>query len=868
MKKKLISIVLTLALLVSSAACFSLNAGALYYNGGHKLSRAITQEGLVLLKNENNALPIAHGDSVALFGEAQSFGPKDAEETWFMMGYIPFGYGSETQCGDFDGKGIDPLAALTDAEKNGEISIYHKMSDDYTAALQKGERFIPTDGEVAAAAAQAKTAVFFISRWAGESFDLKREDWVLHDSEKALLRQLTKSFDKVIVVLNTPSVIDTSWAVDEIEGIHVDSVLYVGYTGMQGGLGIADLLLGRANPSGKTNDTWAKDIADYPTTAGWDEQHQAYEEDIFAGYRWFETFDPDYKKVNYEFGYGLSYTSFRIKTKNFAQKDGVVTVDAVVTNTGAMAGKQVVEMYVSAPQGKLGKPGKVLCDYAKTRMLAPGKSETLHLTAKLTDLASFDDLGKTGNKACYVLEKGDYRFLVGDSVRNVKKAGTVKVDKLTVTQKLTSLCPTDLQKRLLADGTYETLPVRKKAMNYVHTETPKASVPEGKTIVGRRLSEVVFGTMTMDDYLAQWSDKELATFFVSYDQNQVGCSDALCVKYGLNRFSQGDGGNGLCFMGTTYPCIAILASTWSDALAEAFGLLLGAELYKNNVGMWLGPAVNMHRNPLCGRNLEYYSEDPYLTGRFATIIVKAVQRNGVAVCIKHMVCNEKEAGKIWSDSQVSERALREIYLKPFQMAITEGNAEGIMTSYNIVNGVPTSEYSDLLRGIVRGEWGYQGFISTDWGNCKNQIKEINASNNVHTPYDHCDINLIYAAIDSGEITRATLEEGAAQVLWTLMRTPRYYRANTCTFPHHYDAYGRCTVCHAPDPAIRRDLAKNLARLAPESGIQPNSPMTVGYRDFNDFVSRNAESFCAEFMAFIKVVMNFFTQFIGKVGTLV
>ncbi len=867
MKKKLISIVLTLAFIVSSAACFSMNAGALYYNDGHKLSRAITQEGLVLLKNENNALPIARGASVALFGDAQCVGPKDSDDTWFMKGYIPYGYGSQTQCGDFGDYPIDPLTALTDAEKNGEISIYHKTSEAFQAALQKGEAYIPSDADVAAAAANAKTAVYFISRWAGEAFDLKRGDWYLHDSEKALLRQLTNAFDKVVVVLNTPSVIDTSWAVGEIDGIDVDAVLFVSYTGMQGGVGITDVLLGRANPSGKTNDTWAKDITDYPTTAGWDQQHQAYEEDIFAGYRWFETFDPDYEKVNYPFGYGLSYTTFSIETKNFTEKDGAVTVDAVVTNTGDVAGKQVVEMYVSAPQGKLGKPGKVLCDFAKTKMLAPGKSETLTLTADMNDLASFDDLGKTGNKACYVLEQGDYHFLVGDSVRNVKEAGTAKVDKLTVTQKLTSLCPTDLEKRLLADGSYETLPVREKAMNYVHTETPKASVPEGKKIAGHRLSEVVFGTMTMDDYLSQWSDKELATFFVSYEQNQVGCSDALCVKYGLNRFSQGDGGTGLCFMGTTYPCTAILASTWSDALVEAFGLQLGTELYKNNVGMWLGPAVNMHRNPLCGRNLEYYSEDPYLTGRFATIIVKAIQRNGVAVCIKHMCCNEKEAGKIWSDSQVSERALREIYLKPFQMAITEGHAEGIMTSYNIVNGVPTSEYTDLLRGIVRGEWGYEGFITTDWGNCKNQVKEINASNNVHTPYDHCDINLIYDAIDKGEITRATLEEGATQILWTLVRTPRYYRANACLIGHDYDEYGRCKICHSPDPAVRRDLAKNLARLAPEAGINPKSIVTFGYRDATDFIGRNTESFCAEVMAVIKLVFNFFTQLIGRVMAL-
>ncbi len=318
-------------------------------------------------------------------------------------------------------------------------------------------------------------------------------------------------------------------------------------------------------------------------------------------------------------------------------------------------------------------------------------------------------------------------------------------------------------------------------------------------------------------------------------------------------------------MGTAYPCTAILTSTWNDKLIEAFGLLLGAELYRNNVGMWLGPAVNMRRNPLTGRNLEYYSEDPYITGRMATIVIKAVQRNGIPVCIKHVICNEKESNKIWSDSQVSERALREIYLKPFEMGIREGHAEGIMTSYNVMNGLPTSENADLLRGIIRGEWGYQGFITTDWGNMKNHVREINASNNVHTPYDHCDINMIFNAIDSGEITRATLEEGIKQILWTLMRSPRYYRANTCTAaPHHYDEYGRCTVCHCPNPAIRINLSKNLSKLVPEAGINTLMPVRFGYPSFNDFIGRNTERFCAEIMALFKVVYNFFTQIFGKV----
>ena len=863
MKKKALSVFLTLSLLAGSLFGFSFSAGALYYSQGQKISRVITDEGLVLLKNENAALPIKPGSAVALFGEAQKLVPNTFQDVWNIRGYIPYGYGSESQVGDFGGKGIDPLDALKEAEANGEISLFRPISEKYTAALENDTEYVPTDEDVAAAAAQAQTAVCFFSRWGGEAFDVNRADWYLRENEKTLLRQLTAAFQKVVVVLNTPSVIDTSWAKDEIDGIRVDSVLYVGYTGMQGGLGIADVLLGRVNPSGKTNDTWAKDLTDYPADAGWNQQNQAYTEDIFTGYRYFETFDPSGERVNYEFGYGLSYTEFRIETENFTFDGDAVSVDAVVTNVGAAAGKEVVQMYVSAPQGVLGKAAKVLCDYAKTKTLAPGEAQTLTLTARMEDLASFDDLGKTGNKSCFVLEAGDYRFLVGSSVRNVNEAGFATLDTLRVTQRLSSLCPTNLEKRLLADGSYETLPVREQAQNYVHTETPKANVEKGRAVAGRRLSEVVFGTMTMDDYLAQWSDKELATFFVSYDQNQVGCSDELCVKYGLNRFSQGDGGMGLCFMGTAYPCSAILASTWNDDLIEAFGLLLGTELYKNNVGMWLGPPVNMRRHPLAGRNLEYYSEDPYVTGRIATIVIKAVQRNGVPVCIKHMICNEKEAGKIWSDSQVSERALREIYLKPFEMGIREGHAEGIMTSYNVMNGLPTSENADLLRGIVRGEWGYEGFITTDWGNAKNQVREINASNNVHTPYDHCDINVIYDAIDSGEITRATLEEGVRQILWTLMRSPRYYRANFCTLPHHYDEYGRCAVCHSPDPAVRINLSKNLAVLVPEAEINTNLPVTYSYPSATDFISRNTESFCADIMAFFKLIFNFFTQVFGK-----
>lgn len=862
MMKKAISVLLTLTLLLGSVVGMSFTAGATYYSEGQKIARVIGDEGIVLLKNDNAALPIPAKGSVAVFGDAQKTGPKDFSDVWNMRGYIAYGYGSETQCADQGDFPIDPIDALIAAEENGEISLYREISDKYIAALETEAPYKPTDAEVKAAAEAAETAVVFLSRWGGEAFDVARSDWYLRDYEITLLKQLAKAFEKVVVVLNTPSVVDTSWAKGEIEGVRVDAVLYAGYTGMQGGLCIADVLLGRVNPSGKTNDTWAKDLTDYPSDAGWEENDQAYTEDIFVGYRWFETFDPEYEKVNYEFGYGLSYTTFKTETENFSFDGSKVTVDAVATNTGNVAGKEVVQMYVSAPQGKLGKAAKSLCDYAKTKTLAPGESQTLTLCADLDKLASFDDLGKTGNKSCFVLEEGDYRFLVGNSVRSVTEAGVAKLDALRVTERLSSLCPTNLEKRLLADGTYETLPVREKDQNYVHTETPKESVEKGAFGLGHRLSEVVFGAMTMEDYLSRWSDHELATFFVSYDQNQVGCSDALCVKYGLNRFSQGDGGMGLCFMGSAFPCSAILTCTWNVDIIEAFGLLLGTELYKNNVGMWLGPPVNMRRHPLAGRNVEYYSEDPYVIGRTASIIIKAVQRNGIPVCIKHMICNEKEANKLWSDSQVSERALREIYLKPFEMGIREAHAEGIMTSYNVMNGLPTSENADLLRGIVRGEWGYEGFITTDWGNGKNEVREINASNNVHTPWDHCDLNMILEAVDNGEITRATLEEGVTQILWTLVRTPRYYRANACSFGHDYGEDGCCKVCHSPDPSIRKDLAKNLARLVPEAELASMN-VKFRYRDFTECIGRNTERFCATSMKVIKYLFNVAVQLIGK-----
>ena len=1264
---------------------------------GEEVSRLITSEGLVLLKNRNNALPLKNGAKIALFGEGQADRYQQGsgiDTLTYQAGFVAFGAGSSKAMGK-NGT-VAPLDAFRQAQTAGEGSIYEPLSQKYeteeltvtkdTNDANRIARFdlnyTPDDAMIDSAAGFADTAIVFISRWGGECRDFSKGQWYLTDSEKALLKSASAKFDKVIVILNTSNAIDTSWAFENSDGIDVDAVLFAGYPGVQGGLAIADIILGKTNPSGKLTFTFAKDINDYPTTESFLKQpEQEYTEDIFLGYRYFETFN---KEVNFPFGFGLSYTQFKTEKESFSVEGDTVTVKVKVTNIGNVTGKEVVQLYFSAPQGVLGKAAKELCAFKKTRALAPGGSEVLTLTFNKNDMAAFDDLGKTGNKSAYVLEAGDYKVFAGNSVKNVSEAGVVTVNELTVVEQLSSQCPSNLTKRLLADGSFEEIeqtqntyvlnnevtveaedyidkgygsegkkdlpkeegigngylynPVTKKyesgysgkamahtypkdaylvyrievknageylvsariasaesgsigfavstnkndwsektsvtfintqadsgntssyynlrdfyadrkitlseGVNYIkisdmqaghpnidsfriedaksineidgkitvdvsdytkiygeqtlgstvykthvksyggctlYNETSDAyegtytwnvlenmwcggnayviykinaasagqyklsmrtavkvlnsdvknfivsvsndgknfgdeittssplqtdgfykfrdgdaavieltqgtnyikftkgvginltqfsltAVPEQiedivcsvkdyveiygnyqgspRTAVHSRegyiyspetdtygekqtlsvledmwcsgayvtyrvraeksgtyrmsfmaasqdgstspfivtcaqdkdmnsvagsftmknvaatgnfykfkeitddsyliplkkgdnyirltkgvsvnltsftftfvlpsteldepgdretyyqLADVINGKVSMNDFVAQMKSDELASFFVSYagkGAGSAGASDAVCQKYGFARFNMSDGPAGLGSAGTAFPSETVIACTWNTQLVRAYATVIGAEAAELRIDMWLAPGMNLHRNPLGGRDNEYFSEDPYVTGVFGSEIVRCLQSYGVGVCIKHFICNEKEGSKLQSDSRVSERALRELYLKPFEMTVKNSQPLGVMTSYNIVNGTAASENSDLLKGILRGEWGYSGIICGDWNNDKSIVNEINGGLTLRNPAGSCDVNVIVNAYKKGEISRETLESGAKAMLYTLMRMQSFAStANSVCGGDHYYINGVCNRCRAVD----------------------------------------------------------------------
>ncbi len=820
---------------------------------GKAVVRALGDEGIVLIKNENNALPLEKGTSVALLGEgqylrlytAEDF--KTDEDTLKLLnsttittlgvqhGYVPWGAGSSRALGEggVNAK-IDPLDAFKEAHANGEIKLYEKISKGYIDALVNSnsvatyKEYVPEESDYKKASENADVAICFIRRWDGECVDLKPKDWNLTETEISMLKNAEKYFKKVVVVLNTPAPIDTSWAKGEIEGINVDAVLFAGYGGMQGGLPICDIILGRKNPSGKLVTTYGKTLEDYPTTDTFvnDKYYQKYTEDIFLGYRYFETFDVD---VNYEFGFGLSYTTFDIAFSDFKCEDTKVSINATVKNTGKVAGKEVIQLYLSAPQGKLGKAKKVLCAFEKTKLLYPDEAQTISITFDLKEFASFDDMGKTGNKAAYVLEAGEYIIYGGNSVKNVSELGKTTVSDLIVVEQLTNQTQTNLDKRLLADGTYEEFekPEKIKKDNLEYTNTDG----EGKS--GYLLFYVGVGKITMDEFVNNMTNAELATFFISHNGARVGADEAVINKYGLTELRPIDGPSGLGSAGTSFPCETIIASTWNKELVEAFGLVIGKEAFDSDIDIWLAPGMNLHRNPIAGRNSEYYSEDPYISGIMGMVTSKAAQSMGISVCIKHFVCNEKETNKLACDSRVSERALREIYLKPFEMTVKGASVNGVMSSYNLVNGTPASANWGILTGILREEWGFEGYVSGDWNNTKDHVDEINAGNTVREPASYCDINVVLKAIDKGQISRETLVEGAKDVLYVMMRSKRFYEMKKlfiCGETHDYDEFGRCKKCNTPDMAKHENLDQIISEIitdpAPEvkpSGTSKKNP---------------------------------------------
>ena len=494
-------------------------------------------------------------------------------------------------------------------------------------------------------------------------------------------------------------------------------------------------------------------------------------EDVYVGYRYFETIPGKAERVVYPFGYGLSYTTFRLSDILCAEADGTVTAQVTVTNTGSAAGREVVQAYFSAPQGILGKPARSLCAFQKTNLLAPGESQCLTLCWKVSDMASFDDLGKV-QKAAYVLEKGEYRFHIGTSVRDTAVAEYIyTLENDVVVQQLAELCvPVALPKRLLSNGTYEALP-QGEAKHCFSEHKPLGGKAPAETV----LFDKVGTEITLEDFIAQFTDEELCEFMSS--SPDVGVSNTLCFssleRLGVPPVPTADGPAGLRIdkkwniSTTAWPCATLLACTWDTELMEMIGAAGGAEVKENDLRVWLTPALNIHRTPLCGRNFEYFSEDPLISGKMAAAKVRGIQSSGVAACVKHFACNNRELYRQVNDSRVSQRAMREIYLRGFEICVKESAPWTLMTSYNLLNGIHTSESSQLIEGILRGEWGYAGMITTDWGIKNDPVAEVKAGNDMKMDVGYPED--LKAAVKEGTLTRGDLEACAKRILTAYQR---------------------------------------------------------------------------------------------------
>uniref|UniRef100_UPI004057CB0B glycoside hydrolase family 3 C-terminal domain-containing protein n=1 Tax=Acetatifactor sp. TaxID=1872090 RepID=UPI004057CB0B len=774
------------------------------------LSKEAASEGMVLLKNDKNLLPLATGSKIALFGKGS-------------FDYVKGGGGSGDVCTVYVRNLYEGLKSLGDAVAIYEpISEYYKkdIEAQYAKGAEPGMTVEPElkAEQVQAARAFSDTAIIVLSRFSGEGWDrssveyngeynpweseTSREqvageifpngDFYLTVAEKNMIEQVKAQFEKIVVVLNTGGIVETGW-IKEDEKLPAALLAWQG--GMEGGLATAEILTGKVNPSGKLTDTFAKTMDDYPSTENFHESvdYVDYTEDIYVGYRYFETIPGAAEKVVYPFGYGMSYTEFVLENQKAWEQDGVIKVSVQVTNVGKYAGKEVVQVYTSAPQGLLQKPAKEMRVFEKTRLLQPGESQLVTLAFNKADMASYDDLGKIA-KSAYVLEKGTYEIYVGTSVRDVvKTAFAVNVDADEVVEQLTSKCaPTSLKKRMLADGSFEELPLTtpndpnacafEKMMPGSEEAIVPAIRPRDRFLMmhpfandAKPLMDVVEGKITLDEFIAQISDEDLIHLLGGQPNTGVGNTFGFgnLPEYGVPNIMTEDGPAGVRLgwetgvRTTAWPCATLLAATWNPDLIEKVGVAGGKELKENNLAVWLTPAVNIHRNPLCGRNFEYYSEDPVLTGKMGAAMVRGIQSNHVGASVKHFACNNKETNRKHSDSRVSERALREIYLKGFQIIVKESDPWTIMSAYNVVNGHRASENKELLEGILREEWGFKGMVTSDWWTRGEHYKEILAGNDVKMASGYPE--RVKKALDMGEITREDLVRCAKRVLELIMK---------------------------------------------------------------------------------------------------
>ena len=661
-----------------------------------RLARQAAAEGCVLLRNDGT-LPLTREKQIAVFGRCQY--------DWFFMGH---GSGGDVH---------PPYRVnLVDGLRSHDACFDRVLAETYRAWCTSDEHAadhgwwghwpthlpeMPVTSELARAAAHAsEVAVVVVGRTAGEDLDLPLAPggYFLSDEEHMMLDAVTEAFSRTVVILNVGNAIDLSWL--DSYGDRIGAVLVAWQGGMEAGNAVADVIYGDVNPSGRLACTIARRYEDHPSSATFGATKAVdYREGVFMGYRHFVTHAAD--AVLFSFGHGLSYTTFSVAPAGFAaDADDGVTAEATVTNTGDRPGRNVIQLWCVPPAGTIEKPTRVLAGFAITRELAPGESQQVSIACTAKDIASYDE-----TTHAFVLEAGRHRF----EMSNVA-VGEWRLEQSLAVEQCKAICqPSDQLRERILEGLPREIPRR------------------DDTLGPQSLRDVANGRASIDEFIAQLNDDELEALTRGEGtmNSKLGVAGNAGAFGGVTQSlrdldvpaaicADGPSGARLQRHASLLPCATALACSWDTDLVEKLYAATGTEVATAGVDVLLAPGMNLQRDPRCGRNFEYFSEDPLLTGRMATAVVRGLQCAGVSACPKHLACNNQERRRNTSDSRVSERALRELYLRGFEICVRAAKPDLVMTSYNLVNGVWAHYHYDLVTCVLRGEWGFEGVVITDW----------------------------------------------------------------------------------------------------------------------------------------------------------
>lgn len=727
-------------------------------------------ESMVLLKNEGGILPLQPDSVLNCFGAAQN--------TYRI---------SATGAGL-----INPRWQANFKQAAAEHSRF-RINDDISRLYERLQDVTPTRNQLERAKEKSDTALLFLSRASGEFLDNKPipGGYYLTENEEKMIAAVCAVFDKTVAIINTGYPIDMRW----MERYGVKAAIYTGFGGMCSAYALMELLDGRESPSGKLPDTWALDYYDYPSSRNFfnfgpedkvpGEKEKGvrlfYEEDIYVGYRFFDTFQ---KPVQYCFGHGLSYTAFRWTVDRITAGADGITLQAAVTNTGSRAGKETLQLYVGAPDGRLEKPRRALTDFAKTEKLAPGETQLLTLAADPMDYASFDE-----DRAAYVLEPGEYNIYLGDCLDSAEQVHTFALAEELVLKTVSHVaCPVEDFHRM---GKKDPAVHPDSEVVSLDRAIPvpaarKAFVPQPLAAAGKRrvrFEELQRDPSLLDTFVAQLSVQELcalnvstgADWYLPWGDGTAGGTPKM-KQYGMPSIRVSDGNTGLNIKkpNVGFPASCSIAATFNKSLAEAVGQVIGEESLENGIAVNLGPGMNIHRNILCGRHPEYFSEDPLLAGVMAGHHAKGIEAAGACSTYKHLFCNNSETSRKGSHSIVSERALREIYFRVFEVAFRVQRPSCVMSSYNALNGIYPAESAELLQTLVRGEWAFDGLIMTDWCSYDtiDPVEIVKAGTGWLTEGGGKYVRILRQAVRDGRLSLDILRDNAKQVIRLVLKTRR------------------------------------------------------------------------------------------------